>query len=163
MIDVIITYKGHPDDSDSDEVERHLSIIKRRFSRLPMQVVSVPACMLERLSRNPNIEIITMDKPVISMSVSAQATANLPSETIDYTNPGWGLGVAVLDSGVGSHVDLWPAPIQFDFLTDPNAPTQGLYDGYGHGSHVAGIIGGDGYDSNGTYRGVAPYVDIVSL
>ena len=40
---------------------------------------------------------------------------------------------------------------------------QGTYDDYGHGTHVAGIIAGNGADSNGTYAGVAPGASIVSL
>jgi serine protease AprX len=34
---------------------------------------------------------------------------------------------------------------------------------YGHGTHVAGILGGSGANSGGKYRGVAPGVSIVNL
>jgi serine protease AprX len=37
------------------------------------------------------------------------------------------------------------------------------FDGYGHGTHLAGIIGGDGTDSGGKWRGVAPGARIVSV
>jgi serine protease AprX len=41
-------------------------------------------------------------------------------------------------------------------------------DGYGHGTHVAGIVGGNGKDSTGpgfsrTYKGVAPNVNLINL
>ncbi len=42
-------------------------------------------------------------------------------------------------------------------VIDPNYK----YDDYGHGTHVAGIAGGDGYLSNGQYTGVAPGVELV--
>ena len=37
------------------------------------------------------------------------------------------------------------------------------YDDNGHGTHVAGIIAGNGYDSNGSKAGVAPDANLVSL
>src|SRR5262249_57913903 len=37
------------------------------------------------------------------------------------------------------------------------------YDDNGHGSHVAGVIGGNGYDSYGEKTGIAPDSTIVSL
>ena len=72
---------------------------------------------------------------------------------------GWGTRVAVLDSGVGFHVDLWPTHLQIDFLGEYGGPG----DPWGHGTHVAGLIAGDGYSSGGEVRGVAPYADILSL
>ena len=37
------------------------------------------------------------------------------------------------------------------------------YDQLGHGTHVAGIMVGDGLLSNGSYRGIAPGADVLSL
>ncbi len=37
------------------------------------------------------------------------------------------------------------------------------YDDNGHGTHVAGIIAGNGYDSNGAQAGIAPAAHLVSL
>ncbi len=46
-----------------------------------------------------------------------------------------------------------------DFVSDmPLA-----HDGYGHGTHVAGIIAGNGYDSDGARRGIAPGASLVVL
>jgi serine protease AprX len=36
-------------------------------------------------------------------------------------------------------------------------------DGYGHGTHVTSIIGGDGSDSGGKYIGVAPMANIINV
>jgi serine protease AprX len=49
------------------------------------------------------------------------------------------------------------------FIGSPDAT-----DGYGHGTHVAGIVGGSGKDSTGigftrTFRGVAPNVNLINL
>ena len=37
------------------------------------------------------------------------------------------------------------------------------YDDYGHGTHVAGIIAGNGYDTGGLRAGIAPAAQVVSL
>ena len=39
----------------------------------------------------------------------------------------------------------------------------GKWDLYGHGTHVAGIIGGNGTLSGGQYTGVAPSVTLIDL
>jgi serine protease AprX len=46
------------------------------------------------------------------------------------------------------------------FNTDYNKNTS---DGYGHGTHVSSVVGGDGSESNGKYIGVAPMVNIINV
>src|SRR5262249_34979960 len=46
-----------------------------------------------------------------------------------------------------------------DFVNGRSTP----YDDNGHGSHVAGIIAGNGYDSYGEKTGIAPDATVVSL
>ena len=46
-----------------------------------------------------------------------------------------------------------------DFVNGRTLP----YDDNGHGSHVAGIIAGNGYDSNGEKAGIAPGASLISL
>ena len=51
-----------------------------------------------------------------------------------------------------------------DFTGTQNTNSNGgKYDLYGHGTHVAGIIGGNGYLSSGNYSGIAPNVSFVDL
>ena len=71
---------------------------------------------------------------------------------------GENVGVAILDTGISLHNDFLVKGenrriIAFkDFIN--NRPE--LYDDNGHGTHVAGIVGGNGYSSKGRYTGVAP-------
>jgi serine protease AprX len=79
---------------------------------------------------------------------------------------GQGIGVAVVDSGINPNADLYTtmgvnrqvADIRFN--TDYNQNTS---DGYGHGTVVSSIIGGDGSDSGGMYIGIAPMVNIINV
>lgn len=63
------------------------------------------------------------------------------------------VAVAILDTGIGMHPDFGSRVVAFaDFV----GGRQGSYDDSGHGTHVAGCVGGSGYASRGAYRGMAP-------
>src|SRR5262249_25277247 len=85
---------------------------------------------------------------------------------------GSGVGIAIIDSGVATWHDdltntssvLYPYGNQrvkkfVDFVNGRALP----YDDNGHGSHVAGIIGGNGDDSFGDKAGIAPKASLISL
>ena len=83
---------------------------------------------------------------------------------------GTGVGVAVIDSGIASRHDLTTSNgvtsrvvYRQSFVSSQTAA-----DDYGHGTHVAGIIGSNGLDSTGTgftktFKGVAPNVNLIDL
>lgn len=63
------------------------------------------------------------------------------------------IAVAILDTGIGGHPDFGSRVAAFrDFVRG----RLGSYDDSGHGTHVAGCVGGNGYVSRGLYRGMAP-------
>ena len=75
-------------------------------------------------------------------------------------NTGKGIGVAVLDTGIFPHIDFGRRILAFcDFTEGKSGP----YDDNGHGTHVSGILGGDGTASQGRYKGAAPGCGIVAL
>jgi serine protease AprX len=103
-----------------------------------------------------------------------RADQNIRKNGIPYS--GRGIGVLVNDSGIdGNHNDLkFPQHVvqnvagQLNLLNDTGlvpvlyqeniTNTEVLT---GHGSHVAGIVGGNGAMSNGIHTGVAPGADII--
>lgn len=73
---------------------------------------------------------------------------------------GTGIGVAVLDTGCYPHEDFAHRIAAFyDIVKHRPAP----YDDNGHGTHVCGIIGGDGQASSGRYCGIAPGCHLVPI
>ena len=82
---------------------------------------------------------------------------------------GMGIGVAVIDSGVSNAADFQIDPeahrpidrIVRKISFNPNSNTTS--DVYGHGTHVAGIIGGHGRGIDPLYQGIAPAVELISL
>jgi serine protease AprX len=71
---------------------------------------------------------------------------------------GQGITVAILDSGVDiSHPDLTGHVL----AVNVNQTAQNANDGYGHGTHVAGVVGGQ--DPTGQYDGIAPKATVLSV
>ena len=134
----------------------------RRLGLARGQVAEVPNAALESLARHAGISAIRLDRPVRGTMERTSATvgATWVRENLDLD--GSGVGVAIIDSGVTTwHDDLGSDRVVHfaDFVDFQTA----AYDDYGHGTHVAGIIAGNGYDSNGARRGIAPGANLVVL
>ena len=147
---IVRTLDGRP---ASALIEAVNGVPGRYFSWLGGQVAIVPDAALDRLARRPEVAGISLDRPVRgTMDRTATATgARWVTEHLGVT--GLGVGVATIDSGVNPwHEDLDGRVVHFaDFV---NAQTF-AYDDYGHGTHVAGIIAGNGRAAVETGAGAA--------
>ncbi|MGA9900623.1 MAG: S8 family peptidase [Terriglobales bacterium] len=137
--------------------------------------MTVPATMLTMLEKEANVVYISPDRQ-LGMTSNPQTEEFVTAVEADvaasqYALNGAGVGVAIIDSGVAAHPDL----------NDGNGNSRVVYsqsfvagdtttsDEFGHGTHVAGLIGGNGSSSgpaNGypaTYAGMAPGVNIINL
>lgn len=73
---------------------------------------------------------------------------------------GRNVGVAILDTGCFLHEDFEHRVIAFSDMVQKRLVP---YDDNGHGSHICGIIGGDGHASDGQYQGVAPGCNLIPI
>ncbi|PWI15284.1 peptidase S8 [Streptomyces sp. Act143] len=92
-------------------------------------------------------------------AVLDRSTAQIGAPTVWQTGAhGEGVKVAILDTGVDqTHPDLAGRVTKTANFSD-SATTD---DPYGHGTHVASIVGGSGAASAGTRKGVAPQADLL--
>jgi serine protease AprX len=128
--------------------------------------IEVPNALLGTLSASPLIARISLDRIVAGAMDRTAPTVGAAAIRSQFGYDGAGIGIAVVDSGITSwHDDLAAADggqrvERFvDFVNGYQPPS----DDYGHGTHVAGIIAGDGFDSNGARAGIAPAARLFAL
>jgi len=68
--------------------------------------------------------------------------------------------VAVIDSGIAPHADLEGRIVGFFDLVNQQSEA---YDDNKHGTHVSGIIAGNGKNCKGVYMGAAPEANLVGI
>ncbi len=82
---------------------------------------------------------------------------------LHYCGPytGKNIGIAMLDTGIFPHIDfIFPdnrIVLFKDFVSHRGQP----YDDNGHGTHIAGIMAGNGTASNKKYMGIAPKASLI--
>jgi serine protease AprX len=146
--------------------------VRGRLGIINGQVLDLPNNVLRQLEARPEIFRIHYDRPTSAHSFRAAITSGARAVQQGLGFTGAGVGVAVIDSGITTwHNDLanrtpvlGPYGDQrvaafVDFVNGGTAP----YDDEGHGTHVAGIIAGNGHDSLGRHAGMAPDATLVAL
>ncbi len=148
----------------------------------------MPAGAAAELAQFSSVTWMSLDGPVISTgngngngnnngggSGSGSTPLNYFLDTLnveavwDMGYQGEGIAVAVIDSGIQRDKDLQVDPtkakpdsrvvVHIEFSDSPGQTA----DMTGHGTHVAGIIGGSGWESGYLYAGIAPKVNLISL
>lgn len=79
-------------------------------------------------------------------------------DTIEKNYAGQNVGVAILDTGLFPHPDFSGRVVAFKDCVNGR---RRIYDDNGHGTHVAGILAGDGRMSKGLLVGMAPMARLV--
>ena len=145
--------------SAGTDVERAIrgarGTLGRRLVSVGGQVADVPDSALASLAALSGVDSISVDRHVEGTLERTGATigAGWVHDTLGLD--GSGIGVAIVDSGVANWHDDLGADRVMRFVDFVNFQST-AYDDYGHGTHVAGIIAGNGYDSGGRRRGIAP-------
>jgi serine protease AprX len=177
MVPVIIQYGATPSNADLNQVLAASGSIQTSFGAMKAVRAMVPQSALIGLTQNANLNYISLDRPVSAKQVS-KTSAEYTTEPINapavwakgYT--GKGIGVAVIDSGINAVPDLQggflsPARIVYSQSFVPGQLNDAS-DHYGHGTHVAGLIAGNGAASTGliyfrTFSGAAPAANLINL
>ena len=140
-------------------------IIRYEHTLISALTVEVPTAALAGISRMPGVIAISLDAPVSPTATpstgSALRQATGFTERVDAYD-GSGVGVAVVDSGIAPSADFGDRITAFYDFTIGGAATAAS-DPYGHGTHVAGLVGGSGAMSEGMYRGMASGVSLIGL
>jgi serine protease AprX len=140
--------------------------VRRQLPGINGLAVEIPNTALRLLAANPLVERLSHDRVVAAALDRTAAAVGARAVRERLNVDGRGIGVAVIDSGITAwHDDLGDGSggqrvARFvDFVNGRTAP----YDDYGHGTHVAGIIAGNGFHSGGARTGVAPGVHLIAL
>ena len=135
----------------------------RVFSTINALLAKVPVAALEGLSRNPFVESISSDAVVVATQTSTTYSTVRGTLGLPVQSPtGYGVGVAIIDSGIETSSEFGSRITAFyDFTKSGNSASPS--DEYGHGTHVAGLIAGSGDLSAQHYRGVAPKARLIGL
>ena len=167
-IDVIVQYRTTPTKNELKALGPY-GQIKKQFVHINAVSAWLTPATIQTVSQDPNVSYISPNRVTKGSLDITTATVN--------ANIAWGLGyngsgvgVAVIDSGIYAHDDLKTANGTGSRIvySESFLPGQDASDQYGHGTHVAGIVGSNGNDSTGTsftrtLKGVAPNVSLINL
>lgn len=177
-VDVIIQYKQTPTPLHHARVAAVGGQLQRSLDIIHGAHYSIPASQLETLSNDPDVVFISPDRAVFATASTSPYTASpdygwrtvgADLATSVFGVDGTGVGIALIDSGINANEDLENAQqhsriVYQASLIAGSSPA----DNYGHGTHVSGILAGDGAQSSAkqsTYlvRGIAPNANLISL
>jgi serine protease AprX len=169
---IVILKQGWSVDAEAQKLGGKLG---RSLGLIDGKVVELPNGQLRRLADYPGVARIVEDRSTAGEMNRVAVTVGARAVQQAYGYSGSGVGVAIIDSGITSwHDDLTyrgnsskvltvngqRVAAFVDFVNGHTTP----YDDSGHGTHVAGIVAGNGYDSTSNGRaGIAPNAHLVSL
>jgi serine protease AprX len=185
-VDAVIVYHQLPTEADLDQLRNLGFLGGTRFRVLPMVAVTGTRAQIIAVSRLPTVRSIygnrTLDftsEPEVRAVTGVDRSwqdAEITAANSGIPASGRNVTVAVLDSGIdGLHPDLAGRVVRniklastlslgigFTYPIDGLAlPNTDLLSG--HGTFVAGLIGGNGNASGGKFKGVAPNAKLVGL
>jgi serine protease AprX len=170
---VIVEYRGAAD-------VRAVTAVRGRAGRTlaggQLQIADVDNIGLAALAADPRVARVSIDRDTFTTMERTATAVGAQAASTDYGVTGRGVGIVVIDSGVSALnddllVDVNGNPsnavVHFkDFTRDESSRiwmADSPVDDFGHGTHVAGIIRGSGYDSNGRRHGIAPGSKLIAL
>ncbi|MGA1872787.1 MAG: S8 family serine peptidase [Thermoplasmatota archaeon] len=177
MVSLIVQFRDGPTDGDREFVEDIGFSVRRTFTVVPAISVEGHPDLIAGLLDNDRVKYVENNDPVVhdmEMGTHVINATQVWASMLDGPGglrapiDGSGITVCVVDTGIDAgHPDL-------DYQTKT---VQNLFDAgnglwveaentdtnYGHGTHVAGTVAGNGDASAGARRGVAPGANLIGL
>ena len=165
-VDVLVRFSRKPSAAEHALVKGLGGEIRGQYTS-GWTSVQVPASSVKPLSEIATVQYVASDPMVWASMDAARAAAGLPTPDLPQSAlKGAGVTIAMIDSGVAPHPEIQTLVASVDFVR-PDLGTvapQTSIDPNGHGTHVAGILVGDGSHSrDGRFTGIAPAASLVSL
>ncbi|WP_075618810.1 S8 family serine peptidase [Paenisporosarcina indica] len=186
LAQVIVTFEGNQKPSSTQvSFIRNLGITSAiTMQSLPIMGVVATKQQVERLMErddvlsiylNEKLNYFNADSTMITGVDKARSDPGFIQKNNGFPVSGDGIGVVINDSGVdGTHKDLKLGKnLVQNVLGMSNLESTGILPisylenvihtdaSSGHGTHVAGTVGGTGAQSRGKYEGVAPGADLI--
>jgi serine protease AprX len=174
---VLVNLGGGDPLAIADTINQLGGEVRKHFRNVGVMVVELPLGAVGALAAIEGLDYVAPDRDVTGLASHLEATTGASlAYNSGYSNlfnqsgiDGTGVGVAVLDSGIDpEHVDLRDETrgrrrvvFSWDFTGRGS-----LDDPYGHGTHIAGIIAGDGSATIMTgrdYTGMAPNANLINF
>lgn len=151
-------------DITQEEEEKLLSIasIKYKIPLINSFVIIINEKDVDKIKNFKSLKTIYQNSN-ISMQMNKAREIVKADIAQDMGYSGEGIGVAIVDTGISKCNDfIYPNDriVAFkDFINNKKTP----YDDNGHGTHVAGIAGGNGTNSDGRYKGIAINCNLIGV
>jgi serine protease AprX len=162
-VSVIIQFRAGADHGNAMKFAKRLT---KHLGLVNGEAVDIPVKLLDQLLERPEVAYVTPDRKNKPAWDDAPQPVNDAIARQNYGVDGTGIGIAVIDSGVFQHDDLQSSDMKSSRIVYSESFVPGdssTNDAYGHGTHVAGILAGNGHDSAGRFYGIAPNANIINL
>ncbi|MCL5961409.1 MAG: S8 family peptidase [Chloroflexi bacterium] len=181
----VIVQGRNPSGGLGDKIARKGGKNQKPLGIAKAVAAEIPAAKLRDLAKDPDVNYVSIDARMVPTEYSSEwwseyggvdarrLATDYPRAVgadkawttrisgSDSYNTGAGVGVAVVDSGVG--VGLKDFSRRVSKSIGFNASNTRVDDEQGHGTHVAGIIAGSGAESEGRYIGIAPRAKLINV
>ena len=172
-VNVIVQYRVPPSQKHFAKVAARGGTLHQNLPLINAAAFAVQGRSLAALAKDSNVAYVSLDR-----TVRATATVTDLYDQAVLAPYGWsknfsgsGVGVAVIDSGITGGRDFTLSSgtgsrivYNQNFVSGQNTAA----DLYGHGTHVAGILAGNGMNSRGTsfrktFMGIADGASLINL
>ncbi len=182
----VIAFKSHPNSELAALVRSLGGEVVHDLDMINAVAANLPAGAVQEFAASRLVRWVSLDGPVESSGKPQPTAPSQPAPQNTYLDtlnvkPVWNMGlqgqgvtIVILDSGVKSGSDFsvglgnnqkeeQSRILYKSSFTNSSSSLSEYIPATGHGTHVAGIAGGNGAASSGLYTGIAPKVNLIGL